>query len=143
MNVAEKYLHINVSGREHKVSQILGRKLRAGSLSGAVIDEVNEFALLQKVYIIMRLGFILDISEEDYNRDLLDSIPETYLNIMFGPEEDIYDEIRYSELFSEISPAYNGLQRSSGKTKRDTAVESGPAMDERSLLNVAFYLYQR
>ena len=49
VNVAEKYLRINTTGQEHRISQILAEKVREGNLSPAAIDQVKEFALLQKV----------------------------------------------------------------------------------------------
>ena len=49
VNVAEKYLRINTTGQEHRISQILAERVREGNLSPAAIDQVKEFALLQKV----------------------------------------------------------------------------------------------
>ena len=49
VNVAEKYLRINTTGQEHRISQILAERVREGNLSPSAIDQVKEFALLQKV----------------------------------------------------------------------------------------------
>ena len=62
----------------NRISQILGSKVREGNLSPAAIDQVKEFALLQKVYIVMRLGKILGLSELDYDAQLIHSIPNSY-----------------------------------------------------------------
>ena len=53
VNVAEKYLRINTTGQEHRISQILAERVREGNLSPAAIDQVKEFALLQKVRLIV------------------------------------------------------------------------------------------
>ena len=47
-SVAKKYLRIDPKGREREVANLLKAKMSKGQLSDVVIDEVNEYALLQK-----------------------------------------------------------------------------------------------
>lgn len=154
--VAQRYLKINATGQEKQVAKILGEMVKAGNLSDIVIDEVNEFALLQKVYIIMRLVQIIDISPEDFSPTLLEQIPQSYLNIMFGKhleESQLEMPTRKQE---EVTPApkiitkgissdaNNDEEHVKSKTKRESErPEISHSLESSTLSNIAFFLYHR
>ncbi len=153
VDVAEKYLRINVTGREHRVSQILAERLRAGNLSAHVVDEVNEFALLQKVYIIMRLRIILGLTESDFDPNLIASVPESYRQLMFGGDGDDGAEAgrrpRYVAIMEGLKSG-SRVRSLGGLTKREATSaaeeeEEGEhrRLDDRALQNIAFFLYHR
>ena len=134
--VAERYLNINATGREHQVSKILSEMMKNGSLSDIVIDEVNEFALLQKVYIIMKLNNIMGFDKSTYTQDLIEAIPPAYISIMFDEKRETQGKLTYT------TPGTT--QKGDGKSKRDAESRNTSAvLGVNSMLNIAFFLYQR
>jgi hypothetical protein len=117
--VAKKYLKINVTSHQSNgVKSILDEMVKNGSLSDKVIDEVNEFALLQKVYIIMRLVKILELKIGQFDADLISQIPSEYVRVMFPGQV-----LRRKRNVGEITE------------------QEGEKMQQ--LMSVAFYFYHR
>ncbi|TRY77845.1 hypothetical protein TCAL_06808 [Tigriopus californicus] len=154
--VAQRYLKINATGQEKQVARILAEMVKAGNLSDIVIDEVNEFALLQKVYIIMRLVQIVDISPQDFSSTLLDQIPQSYLNIMFGkhleesqvepPTQNHEDVTQAPKVMGRGIPSDGREDKdvTKSKSKRESErPETAHALESNTLSNIAFFLYHR